>query len=225
MYVDEDEQKTTSGYLIVKTRERMSRESLNRCKGQTPDRVAIIERYADLHRRYRGMARYPLQPWIETLRDSGVVEPTEQELDASVFMNDLQDAGKSLWDFVFSFNDVEQLMRKIVSPIEREVIWVRRMDTNDPPPPKTNVLGYEPSWFYAPYHSSGILDDYGDCLFFLKGYADTPEARTHSEKINEWLLFDTPGDAEECFKSLASAYERVYHWPLSLYIAEVRLVL
>jgi len=165
-----DECAVTSGFLIEKTFARMCRECLagieygwphllNKGGYSVPRRDVPPEQMA---KQYRGVHREPIQAWIEMLRGSGVVEPTDQELAARLFLDELTEAGKAHDDFIFALADARALLAKIMPPIEREIIWARRMDANDPPPPETVLLGYEPSAFYPPECNSAVAEG----LFF-----------------------------------------------------------
>jgi hypothetical protein len=148
--------------------------------------------------KYRGIDRDPIQPWIEAFRDSGVVEPTKQELDASLFMEELTKAEKAGEDFIFLLNDARRLLEMIPSPIEREIIWARRMDRADPPPPETVVLGYEPTAFYAAEHESVIANN-AFFRYWRSNHQDDPNIKrfkAYHAKLNKWGLFDTPIEAQ-----------------------------
>lgn len=191
----------TAGFLVVKTFERKCREY-----------VAFFEQWWQVEHpgsehihldqmpgKYRGIDRDPIQPWIEALRDSGVVEPTEQELAASLFMEELTDVRKAEDDFIFALDDAKRLLEMIPPPVEREIIWARRMDRADPPPPETVVLGYEPTAFYASEHESVIAS----IAFFRYWRGDEQKDpkkmrfRAYHARLNRWGLFDTPTDAQQ----------------------------
>lgn len=148
--------------------------------------------------------REPIQGWVEALRGSGVVEPTDQELEASLFLAQLDREGKSANDFVFTLTDAKRLLEMIEPPVEREIIWARCVDEGYPPPPtmdeddpilaETVLLGYDASAFYPPECNSAIAES----MFFVYWYADDAKRvrfKAHHEKLNKRGLFDTPGDA------------------------------
>jgi hypothetical protein len=96
------ENTTTSGFLIEKTFARMYREFLAYQRRYHPDRLNK-GRYStprtdvppeQVSKQYWALQGEPLQTWIELLRESGVVEPTDQELAARLFMTELEKAGK-----------------------------------------------------------------------------------------------------------------------------------
>ena len=204
----------TSGFLIVKTFARMCREYLaslahgwphllGRRGYSVPRRSVPPEQ---MPRQYRGLHREPIQGWVEALRGSGVVEPTDQELEASLALTQLDREGKSDNDFVHELTDAKKLMEMIDPPVEREIIWARIVDEGYPPPAeisqddpilrKTELLGYDPSAFYPPYCSSAIAES----MFFTWWLCDDEETlrfAAHHEKLNKWGLFRTSADAAQ----------------------------
>ncbi|MCP4263621.1 MAG: hypothetical protein GY774_39855 [Planctomycetes bacterium] len=215
----------TSGFMIVKTFERMYRDYLIRFEKYRKVKSGISYDPIPLEQmsgKYRGIARNPIAPWIEDFRGSGMIEePTEQELDASLFMNDLTVARKAENDFIFELDNACKLLTKIHPPVEREIIWARRIDKNDPPPPGTEILGYEPIDFDGDF--SSLI---AHVLFFRYGWTadfDDPDgvrAKNYYSHLNKWGLFDTPDLARRYVDSfpLLPEHERPEH------IAEVRVV-
>ena len=225
--------KTTSGFLIEKTFARMYREFLaGRARGwpQLLNRGPYSTPRTDLgpeqmSRQYRGLQREPLQGWIEVLRGSGVVEPADQELEASLFLTDLERAGKAADDIIFSLADARELLGKILPPVEREIVWARCMEAGDESPAGTVLLGCEPSMFYPPTCDSAIVDG----MFFTFPTAldeDGLRLRAYHEKLNRWGLFDTPSDAEQYLQVYLSSLP--LDWDQHCYryhSVEVRVVL
>jgi hypothetical protein len=153
----------TSGFLIEKTFGRMCREYLAAIERRSPhllNRGVFSIPHTDvppeqMPKQYRGLMREPIEGWMEIFRGTGLVEPTEQELEASLFLTELDEANKADSKVIFLLEDAQQLMQMIAPPIEREIVWARCMEASDPPPPGTTVLGYEPSSFYpAECHSA-----------------------------------------------------------------------
>jgi hypothetical protein len=145
------ERTTTSGFFIEKTFERMCREFLAGSSLFEPH-LLNIGAYStprtdvppeQMTKQYRGLQRGPLQTWVELLHGSGVVEPTDQELAACLFMTELEKAGKVSDDITLALEDAREVLKKIDPPVEREIIWARRMDADDKAPPGTVLLGYE----------------------------------------------------------------------------------
>ena len=215
----------TAGFLIVKTFERMCREySINfeRYRQARPEITHGPIPLKQMPRRYRGVARNPIEPWNEIFRGAGLFdEPTEQELAAWLFMTELRESGKAEGFFILVLDDARKLFGMIQPPVEREIIWARRMDRADPPPPETVVLGYEPIDFYGDFTSL-----IADVAFF--SCCRTPDiedpdgmrAKVHYARLNKWGLFDTPTHAQEYADSFPSLpeHERPDH------IAEARTV-
>lgn len=191
----------TSGFLVVKTFERMYREYLIEFKnwwqvehpGAEP---ALLEQMPG---KYAGIDRDPIQPWVEALRDSGVVEPTDQELAASLFMDELTESGRAEDDFIFAMDDARKLLEMIPPPVEREIIWARRIDGADIPPRGTTLMGYEPTAFYAGEHESAIATN---AFFRYRRTSDQADPgkmrfRVYHAKLNRWGLFDTSIDSQQ----------------------------
>ncbi|MBN1362336.1 MAG: hypothetical protein JW993_17205 [Sedimentisphaerales bacterium] len=222
----------TSGFLIEKTFARMCREFLNRLKHFRPDLVnksfyswpRTDVPPEQMPKQYRGLQREPIQGWMEELRGSGVVEPTEQELEASLFLTELERADKADHDFIFALPDAQALLQMIPPPLEREIIWARRMDAGDEPPRETELLGYEPSGFLTPCCESALAD----WMFFNYGSIpdeDGSKLREYHEKLNRWGLFDSPVDAERYLGAFLSFVPADREWHrYNNYITEVRVV-
>jgi len=213
----------TAGFLVVKTFERMCREYLANFavwwQAKYPDADPMLPE--QMPGKYRGIARDPIQPWVEDLRDTGLEEPTEEELAASLFMDVLTKSRREDGDFIFALNDADKLLEMIPPPAEREIIWVRRMDCGDLPPPETAVLRYEPTEFFGGDHSSLIAS----CAFFRYWRPahgnDQKKMRFKAlhAKLNSWGLFDTPADAEQYLDSCPLPEPDA-----RFYIAEIRSV-
>lgn len=221
---------TTSGYLIEKTFARMCREyltiltehrprSLNKGWYSTPRTDVPPEQMA---KQYRGLHREPIQGWLEALRGSGVVEPTDQELEASLFLGELTKAGKAADDIIFSLEDARKLMAKIEPPVEREIVWARQLDAGDAPPSGTVLLGYEACQFYPPGCESAVAEG----LFFtypMPNDKDGLQLKVHHDELNRWGLFDLPAEAQEYLTTYLATLppdwdQHLYHY----YITEVR---
>ena len=144
-----------------------------------------------------------MQDWLEALRGSGVVEPTDEELAASVFLTELEEAGKVVDDLILTLEDAREVLKKIEPPVEREIIWARRMDADDEAPPGTVLLGYESNTFYPPTCDSPIAEG----MFFPSPGSYDEEGsqfRMYHEKLNRWGLFNTASDAEQYLKAWLS---------------------
>jgi len=219
-----------AGFLVVKTFERVYLEYQSYVKDYEPHlldkpiysrprRAAPLQQ---VKKRYRGIDRDPIQPWDDRLRGSGVEEPTEQELAASVFMADLMRSGREHDDFILDVKDAVRLLEMIAPPVEREIIWARRMDRDVVPPPGTVLWGYEPTEFYPSNHESLVRF----CLFFPG--RDTPDLEgpgfeTYDAMLNQWGLFNTPSLAQEFYDLSISNARRLGVRPdEGFYITEVR---
>ena len=219
----ESEVEISAGFLIVKTFDRMYREYLANFEKypQTtlkfPHKPICLERMPG---RYRGVARDPIVAWNENFRGTGLFdEPTEQELDAHLFIKELEDSNKADGWFIFTEDDTRKLFGMIQPPIEREIIWARRTDKADAPRPETIVLGYEPIDFYGDFTS--LITDVAFFVHYQTADTDDPDgtrAKSHYPRLNKWGLFDTPVHAQEYADSfpLLPEHERPDH------IVEVR---
>ena len=220
----------TSGFLIEKTFTRMCREFLTtreRCRPYLLNKGRYSTPRTDvppeqMPKQYRGLQREPLQGWVELLRGSGVVEPADDELEASLFLEELLKVEKAECDIIFTLADVQEVITKIKPPVEREIVWARRMDGGDSPPPGAELLGYEPSTFYPPTCESAVAEgmfftypvDFEEELARLEGY---------HEKLNPWGLFDDPSDAEDYLEVYLSCLPPSWDQHLyAYYIVEVR---
>jgi hypothetical protein len=224
----------TSGYIIEETFARVRGEFLashkwheadfaNRITYSIPRIDVPAERMA---KQYRGLQREPLLSWEEALHGSGVIEPTNQELEACLFLAQLEDTGRAECDIVFALEDVREVMRRITPPVEREIVWARRVDIPDvaAPPAGTTLLGYEPSEFYPPSCRSAIAERMFFCQPMLND--DDEEGllfKAYHDKLNRWGLFDTAADAREYWevhRSWLPRDLRIYEY----HIVEVRQV-
>jgi hypothetical protein len=61
-------------------------------------------------------------------------------------------------DTVLTLEDAREVVKKIESPVEVEIIWARRTDANDEALPGTALLGYESNTFYPPTCDSPIAE-------------------------------------------------------------------
>jgi len=213
----------TAGFLIVKTFERMCREypfNFERYRQWNPEITHGPIPPEQMPGEYRGVARNPMEPWNEIFREAGLFdEPTEQELAASLFLAELKDSGKAEGWFILAQDDAGKLFGMIQPPLEREIIWARRMDKANSPPPEAVVLGYEPIDFDGDFTSL-----IADVAFF--SCCRTPDiedpdgsrAKIHYPRLNKWGLFETLAHAQEYADSfpLLPEHERPRH------IVEVR---
>ncbi|HSV99163.1 MAG TPA: hypothetical protein VLI39_03260 [Sedimentisphaerales bacterium] len=213
------ERAATSGYLIEKTFAHACRKS------QTSPGLSQST-FSNRPAQYRGLQREPLLGWSEALRGSGVVEPTDQELEACLFLEGLNHTGKAEDDVICALEDARRVLAKLKTPVEWEIVWARCMDMDvpDSPPAGTVLLGYEPGEFYPPTCLSPIANS----LFFTE-FAELRLSREqdlqlkeHYDKLNEWGLFDTQAEAEEYLKAfftLLPDEQRYAH-----YMIEVRAI-
>ena len=206
-----DEPAVTSGFLIEKTFARTCREflaveervepHLMNTGGYSTPRTDVPPE--QMPRQYRGLQREPIQGWLELLRGF-CVEPTDPELAASLFLTELEGAGRAQDDFILALEDARELLSKIEPPVEREIVWARRMDAADEPPPGTVLLGYEPNTFYPPTCGSAIAQ----AMFFTYPTGDDDQwlcLQMYHDKLNRWGLFDMPSDAEQYLSAYLSS--------------------
>jgi len=223
-----------SGYLILKTFERMYRWYLDLRDSRDyplPDDRVIYSipwkqkspnAYA---KQYRGVCREPLFPWNErdeeVFRGSGmVVEPLDSELKAHQAVGQLdKDRDPDDEIIIKSHGDAMRVFSLLEAPVEREVIWVRKAESDVVSQPDCPLLGYDPAWFGGNWFSA-----ISDCLCFPIWHGTDPEGelfKEYHEKLNNHALFDTPEGAREFL-----AYYRSFDWTETgdYAIIEVRLV-
>lgn len=226
-----------SGYLIVKTFERMYREYLqlrdirnyplpnDHVIYSIPLKGVSAGTYA---KRYRGVCREPLFPWNETdekfFRGSDmVIQPLDAELKAHLAIGQLDDENDPEDEedeiVIRSHEDAIRIFGLLEAPVEREVIWVRKTEsvlTNQPDYP---LLGYDPAWFGGNWFSA-----ISDCLCFPRWHGTDSEGqlfKKYHEKLNKHALFDNPQIARDYLE-----YYRSFDWTETgdYNIIEVRLV-
>jgi hypothetical protein len=208
-----------AGYLIVKTYERMYREYAGpRNTGYSVPRDGVA---ADgIAKRYRGIARDPLQAWRqENLRLGfpGIDPPTEPA--ACLHMAELEEAGTSIEDFILSRDSADAVLRLLAEPNEWELIWACRHRYLGPRPARSRALGFEPSWWSGD-HFSAIMDSMCFPRWHGHDQGGTVFAQFHN-RLNGNALFDTQLRAEEFLASYCSQ-EWAEQGPFE--IVEIRLI-
>jgi len=208
-----------SGYLIERSFERMYAEF---DRPADPDEIiySIPRRgvpAAGSSKKYRGIARNPLQPWFQELAGApGVTEPEEREAAAELRL--LEDAGRSADDFIHSLDDVKRVWEKLRAPTNWEVVWVADIEAGIAAPPHTPLLGFEPTWFTGD-HLSAIAD----CMCFPIWHGNDEGGllfAEHHDRLNEHALFPTQHEAQVFLQ-----HYRSFDWTETgeYVIAEVRL--
>lgn len=231
-----------SGYLVVKTFERMYREYLKlrdtRNYPLPDDRVIYSvpwkEKSPDAYsKQYRGVCREPLFPWNEKdeeiFRGSDmVVQPLDSELKAHLAVgrldknNEPDDGGivkPDEGDIIKSHEDALRVFCLLDPPIEREVVWFRNAESDLCGQVDYPLLGYEPALLGGDWFSA-----ISDCLCFPIWHGTDPEGelfKEYHEKLNEHALFETPDMARAYLE-----YYRSFDWTETgdYSIIEVRLV-
>ena len=201
-----EEVEIAAGFLVVKTFERKYRDYLA-CLEQ----MQLLEKsrvYSDpipleqMTGKYRGVARDPIFSWYEEWHGTGVAdEPLEEELDAHLFMTELEESGRAEGFFIFAENDARKLFAMIHPPVEREIVWAKRTDREVPPPAYTTVLGYEPIDFNGDF--SSVITSVAFFRYRWNSDADDTRFKVLSSKLNKWGLFETPTDAQEYIDSFS----------------------
>lgn len=223
-----------SGYLIVKTFERVFREYLKLCdfkkwplrsdrgiysipwKGMPAD---------DYEKRYRGVERDPLFSWDEKdeeiFRGSGMVaEPEDAELEAHLAVGRFEKAQETDNDFIKSHEDAVSAFNLLQTPVEREIIWIRDAESDSSGLPDYPLLGYDPSYSGGDWFSA-----ISDCMCFPRWHGTDTEGelfKKYHDNLNQYALFDTPEMAREFLE-----YYLSFDWTEHIgeyVITEVRLV-
>ena len=175
-------------------------------------------------RQYRGVSRDPVFTWDEKdeqyFRGPGmVVEPVDTELEAHFAAGRLDKAGKADHDFLKSHEDAVRVFSLLQVPMEREIIWIRNIESDSPGIPDYPVLGYEPAMFGGDWFSA-----ISDCLCFPVWHGTDTEGelfKAHHDALNQHALFNTPQMAIN-FLEYYLSFDWTERGPYV--IAEVRLV-
>ena len=223
-----------SGYLIVKTFERVYRDYLElRDMRNYPlpnDRVIYSVPLKGMSpksysKRYRGVSRDPLFPWDERdeeiFRGSDMVEqPTDTELKAHLAIGELKKQNQPDNEIIIcSHEDAIRVFGLIEPPVEREVIWIRKANCNVAGQQTYPLLGYEPAWWGGDWFSA-----ISDCLCFPMWHGTDTKGvlfKEYYERLNRHALFDTADIAKDFLK-----FYRSFDWTETgeYEIVEVRLV-
>lgn len=220
-----------SGYLIVKTFERMYREYLelrDAMKYPLPNDKSIYsipwkEMSPDTYnKQYSGVSREPIFSWNDKdeqyFRGKGmVVEPKDAELNAHRALGQLEMSQKADYDFIKSYDDALNVFELPGIQTEREIIWIRDMESYSLEPPDYPLLGYEPATF------GGWFSAISDCMCFPVWHGTDTDGelfKMHHDNLNRYALFNTPEAARE-FLDYYSSFE----WTEKAHyvITEVRL--
>jgi len=195
-----------SGYLIVKTYERMYREYLELRKEMnfllpTDKTIYCVpwkeKKTQEYDKQYRGVSRDPLFPWDDydekSFRGSGlVVEPIDNELKAHFVIGRLaesKDDDDDLTDLIESYDDAVEAFNLLKVPVEREIIWIRDMESDSPEKAEYPLLGYDPAYFGGDWFSA-----ISDCMCFPVWHGTDTEGihfKEFNENLNKYALFDT----------------------------------
>ena len=200
----------TSGYLIVKTFERMYREYLELrdfMKYPLPhDKVIYSIPWKEISpnacaKQYRGVCRDTLFSWDEKdeqfFKGSDmVVQPIETELEAHLALGRLDNARRRDDDVVLkSYEDAMHVFSLLQAPVEREVICIRDAESDSSDPLDYPLLGYEPAMFGGDWFSA-----LSDCMCFPIWHGTDTEGelfKMHHDNLNQYALFNTPNMAKD----------------------------
>jgi hypothetical protein len=213
------ESEIKSGYLIERSFERMYLEF---GRPAAPEEVVYsIPRRgippAASSKRYRGIARNPLQPWFQELAGApGITIP--EELEAAAELRALDDAGRSADDFILNIEDVKRVWDKLRARTQWEVVWAADITADVIVPPHTMLLGFEPTWFTGDHFSA-----VADCMCFPVWHGTDEHGHLfaeHHDRLNEHALFPTPDEAVAFLQ-----YYRSFDWTETgdYVIAQIRL--
>ncbi len=140
-------------------------------------------------------------------------------MEANLALGRLDKAKKADYDFLKSYQDVMHVFRLLQVPVEREVIWIRDVESDSSEPPDYPLLGYEPAMFGGDWFSA-----LSDCMCFpiWHGTDTVGELfKMHHDNLNQYALFNTPNMARDFLE-----YYRSFDWTEkgNYIITEVRLV-
>lgn len=204
------ERNVTSGYLIVKTFERMYREYLAVREIRTfplpDDRViySIPWKGCPAHsqtKRYQGASRDALFRWDDQdekfFRGTNTVEePEDDELEAHFALGRLPKTAEDEMSIIDTLEDARSVFSLLGAPRERELIWVRNLDSDSSKEPGYPLLGYEPTIGFGGACFSAI----SDCLCFPLWHGTDFEGalfKEHHARLNEYALFESPTAARD----------------------------
>jgi len=210
-----------SGYLIVKTFERLYREFSKPWDGPghfygIPKKGVPASRRK---KRYRGIDRDALEHHSdEDERTFGDLIAPRIEPAAQRLLAELEEAGKAADDFIRLLDDALEVFSLLERRQGFELIWAKNYLCDAEQPPASELLGFEPTWFGGD-HFSAIAD----CLFFPRWHGPDKNGTlftSYYESLNENGLFAT---AKEAFDYLD--FYRSFDWTEKgrYTITEVRL--
>ena len=210
-----------SGYLIVKTFERMYREFAHPAESGESISYSIprvgVEPSA-VPKRYHGMSRDPLEAWTSDELERGYPNiPTPIEDAACLAMAELESVGKGAEDFIFSPADAAQVFGLLRQPGEWELIWCSQSALKLQAPVGTAILGYEPTWWTGD-HFSAVMDS----MCFPRWHGPGPDLMLlvpFYDRLNSNALFQSTSEADEFL-----TFYRAQPWAESgtYVIAEIR---
>lgn len=173
-------------------------------------------------KKYRGIDRYPLGGWPVKEHDPAQfgITPAAAEPEAAEAINDLVDTHRSDGNFIFSLDDGRRIFSMLRRPDDWELIWVADATASVPPPPDSMPMGFDATWFWGD-HFSAICDS----MCFPRWHGTDAAGRlfaSHFEKLNQYALFPTAGEAEDFLR-----FYRSQDWTETgeYVIAEIRLVI
>jgi hypothetical protein len=203
-----------SGFLIVKTFERLYRESAPRYE-LTHDIYALprIDRTPDQYViQYQGLDRDALGS-LPSLK----AEWTSSRLLAETRMTELEDLGLSIDDFLFTEKDTKEVFDWLVQEESGyEIIWTRIAENQQIAPSGFVSIGFEPSYFTGDHFAASC-----DCMLFPRWHGTDPEGQLfipYFRQLNHYGLFDTVSAARSFLE-----YYLSFDWtePGDYFVAEV----
>ena len=193
-----------SAFLIVRRFEAVYKSYPHRTPRGTQQQYALPQEGLEVDavgKKYRGLDREPvegLSPRLlgRILRANPTGLPTPLRA-ASLAMAQLtRPPGiEHLNHLLFSLDDARDVYLTLAERQDWEIVWVRLAETRIQPPPQSERLGIEPSWY-----PGGSFSPVCDCMCFPRWHGTDKKGSLFAEyyaRLNPHGLFDSQRDAAD----------------------------
>jgi hypothetical protein len=177
----------SAGYLIVKTYARLYRDYVQRYSlTKAVYAIPRIDRQPESYPiQYRGLDRDALDPY-----------PNSDDL-AEIRMWELLRTYEALgyyWGFLYTEEEVEDVLSFASSPTDYETIWARVVSSGIPAPAGFSSAGYEATYFDGDHFSASC-----DCMLIPRWHGSDEDGTLFLEyfrQLNRHGLFTSPEVAQ-----------------------------